>query len=45
MILRTLLDIVISDPTKNSADFLLSAAQRQHESFAESAARRDSQET
>ena len=31
MILRALLDIVIADPTKNSADFLLNEAQRQHE--------------
>ena len=41
MILRALLDIVIADPTKNSADFLLNEAQRQHELLA----RRDTQET
>jgi len=46
MILRALLDIVIADPTKNSVDFLLSEAQRQHELLTANApARRDSQET
>lgn len=39
MILRALLDIVIADPTKNSAELLLKEAQRQHER------RGDSQET
>jgi len=39
MILRTLLDLVIDDPTKNTAEFLLTEAQRQHEQ------RGDSQET
>ena len=41
MILRALLEIVIADPTKNSADVLLNEAQRQHELLA----RRDTQET
>jgi tRNA nucleotidyltransferase (CCA-adding enzyme) len=46
MILRALLDIVIADPTKNSADFLLNEAQRQYALLdANSPARRDSQET
>jgi tRNA nucleotidyltransferase (CCA-adding enzyme) len=46
MILRALLDIVIADPTKNSADFLLNEAQRRHELLDDNApAPRDSQET
>jgi tRNA nucleotidyltransferase (CCA-adding enzyme) len=46
MILRALLDIVIADPTKNSADVLLNEARRQHELIAtNSLVRRDSQET
>jgi len=46
MILRALLDIVIADPTRNSADFLLNEAQRQHELLVgNSAARPDREET
>lgn len=46
MILRALLDIVITDPTKNSADFLLNEAQRQQELLVgNSTARPDSEET
>ena len=46
MILRALVDIVLDDPTKNSADFLLNEAKRQHQLLdASSPARRDSQET
>jgi tRNA nucleotidyltransferase (CCA-adding enzyme) len=45
MILRALLDIVIADPTKNSADFLLNEAQRQYALLGNSTARPDSQET
>ena len=41
MILRALVDIVIADPTKNSADFLLNEAQRQQELLG----RRDTPET